>query len=133
MKPFINRQPDYSDLDLDFFAHPTTKDVQRKTGEEAIKRSVRNLIFTRYYERPFRSEIGSDVPALLFENFTPFTEIMVKNAITDVLKEYEPRIDLTEVTVSTDPDENGFNVKVQYIILNRNAPAVISMFLERIR
>lgn len=133
MKTFINRQPDYSDLDLDFFAHPTTKDVQRKTGEEAVKRSVRNLIFSNYYERPFRSDVGSDVPALLFENLTPFTEIMVKNAIVDVLTKFEPRVSVVDVTVVTDPDNNGFNVTVKYVILNRNLPAIVSMFLERIR
>ena len=54
--PFIIREPDYSDLDLDFFANRSTKDVVRKTGEEAIKRSVRNLIFTSFYDRPFRSD-----------------------------------------------------------------------------
>ncbi|NDB58227.1 hypothetical protein EB001_07260, partial [bacterium] len=59
----VNREPDYRDLDLDFFAHPTTKDVQKKTGTEAIKRSVRNLIFTNFYDRPFQSYIGSDVRA----------------------------------------------------------------------
>lgn len=133
MKPLINRQPDYSDLDLDFFAHPTTKDVQRQTGESAIRRSVRNLIFTNYYERPFRSEIGSDVTALLFENITPFVEILIQNAIVDVLSEFEPRIKVIDVTVVTDPDSNGFNVTVRYVILNRNMASTVSMFLERIR
>ena len=54
-KSFINRQPDYTDLDLDFLRHPTTSDVVVKSGDDAIKRSIRNLIFTNYYDRPFRS------------------------------------------------------------------------------
>jgi phage baseplate assembly protein W len=133
MKPFINRQPDYSDLDLDFFAHPTTKDVQVKTGEDAIKRSVRNLIFSNYYEKPFRSEVGSDVPRQLFENMTPFSELVLQNAILDVLRNFEPRISVVDIRVEADEENNGYNVTLYYIILNRNLPAAISMFLERIR
>lgn len=133
MKPLINRQPDYSDLDLDFFAHPTTKDVQRKTGDEAIKRSVRNLIFTNYYEKPFRSNVGSDVPRQLFENMSPFTELVLQNAILDVLANFEPRIAVADVKVETDEENNGFNVTLYYVILNRNSAATVSMFLERIR
>ena len=55
----ISRQPDYSDLDLDFQINPITGDINRKTGTDAVKRSIRNLIFTNYYERPFKSELGS--------------------------------------------------------------------------
>ena len=58
----ISRQPDYSDLDLDFKINPITGDINKKKGADAIKRSIRNLIFTNYYERPFKMEIGSGVP-----------------------------------------------------------------------
>ena len=50
--PFITKDPDYKDLDLDFFASFTTKDIVKKSGEEAVKRSVINLIFTNFYEEP---------------------------------------------------------------------------------
>lgn len=131
--PFVNRDPDYSDLDLDFFAHPTTKDVQRKTGEEAIKRAVRNLIFTNFYERPFQGYIGSNVRQLLFENINPFTASMISDAITAVINNFERRVSLIDVIVDPDPDNNGFNVQLQYVILNRQLPVTTSLFLERIR
>ena len=129
----INRDPDYSDLDLDFFRHPTTSDVTRKTGVEAIKRSVRNLIFTNFYDRPFQSYIGSGVRALLFENSDPFTAIGLQTAIETCLNNFEPRISLQNVVVSEDIDNHAYNVRIEYIILNKELPVVQSIFLERIR
>ena len=131
--PFINRAPDYTDLDLDFLAHPTTKDVVKKTGADAIKRSVRNLVMSNFYERPFRSNLGSNVRGLLFENATPLTAIFLKDAIREVINNFEPRVRLSDVQVQFDLDNNGFNVRLEYVILNRELPIITSMFLERIR
>lgn len=133
MAGFINRDPDYSDLDLDFTMNNATGDVNIKTGAESIKRSVRNLIFTNFYERKFRSDIGSDVTALLFENDTPLTTIYIQDAITALINSFEPRVKLQSVTVNNDPDNNGMNVTLSYIILNRNLPVTTGLFLERIR
>ena len=129
----INRDPDYSDLDLDFFRHPTTSDVTRKTGVDAIKRSVRNLIFTNHYDRPFQSYIGSDIRALLFENADPFTAVRLKEAIEVCLNNFEPRISVQNVVVSEDIDNHAYNVRIEYTILNRELPVIQSIFLERIR
>jgi phage baseplate assembly protein W len=131
--PFINRAPDYSDLDLDFFAHPTTKDVMIKTGEDAVKRSIRNLLFTNFYDRPFRHNIGSNVTRMLFDNVTPMTAMFLREAIIETINNFEPRVRVTEVSVNFDIDNNGFNVTLQYVILNRELPVVTSLFLERIR
>jgi len=130
----IARTPNnYSDLDLDFIAHPTTGDVVRKIGGEAIKRSVRNLILTNYYDKPFRPSLGSSVQKLLFENATPLTANFIKNAVQEVIENNEPRVKLTEVRVVFDGDNNGFAVTLSYIILNRSEPVVTTIFLERIR
>lgn len=129
----VNREPDYRDLDLDFFAHPTTKDVQKKTGTEAIKRSVRNLIFTNFYDRPFQSYIGSDVRALLFENANPFTAVLLQDAIILCLQNFEPRVKVQNVVVSEDIDNHAYNVRLEYVILNKELPVVQTIFLERIR
>lgn len=131
--PFISREPDYTDLDLDFFANPTTKDIQKKRGDEAIKRSIRNLIQTNYYEKPFRSYIGSGIRKLLFDNMTPFTAVLMKDAIEQVINNFEKRVQVLEVIVNPDYDNNGFNVTLRYIIKNREQPVVTSFFLERIR
>jgi phage baseplate assembly protein W len=133
----VNRNPDYKDLDLDFFAHPTTGDVVKKTGVEAIKRSIRNLVLTNYYDRKFQSWIGSSAQKLLFDNINPLTAIFLKNAIVEVVK-FEPRAELVQnenqgVLVQMDPDNNGYNVRLEFIEINRSQPVIITLFLERLR
>jgi len=129
----ILRTEDYSDLDLDFLIHPTTKDVVRKTGEDAIKRSIRNLVLTNYYDRPFRSYIGSNVQKLLFDNISPLTATFIKDAITEVIEIYEPRARLISVEVVMDVDNNGFAVTINFTAENRIEPITTFIFLERIR
>jgi phage baseplate assembly protein W len=127
------RKQTYSDLDLDFIAHPTTGDIVIKKGEDAIKRSVRNLILTNFYDRPFRSYIGSNALKLLFENANAITATLLKDAIREVIENYEPRVKLTDIDLNFDYDNNGYNVTMRYIIINREQPVIINLFLERIR
>lgn len=129
----VNKQKEYVDLDLDFFAMPSTYDVSVKTGDEAVKRSIRNLIFTNYYDRPMQPNIGSNVWKLLFENATPFTAVMLEDAIRTTVENFEPRVTMRQVKVEPDYDNNGFNVTMVYSINNRQEPVTTSMFLERIR
>lgn len=129
----VSLKNDYADLDLDFMPHPTTKDVMKKTGIEAIKRSVRNLILTNFYDKPFQPYIGSNALKLLFDNATPITANFLNNAIREVITNFEPRVKIEDIRVSFDYDNNGYNVKLFFTILNRNEPAVINLFLERIR
>jgi phage baseplate assembly protein W len=129
----ITRRPDYSDLDLDFIAHPTTKDVVIKKGPDAIKRSVRNLILTNFYDRPFRPGIGSNAQRLLFENASPLISNFLVDAIKEVITNFEPRVELVDVKVRFDNDNNGYNATLSYTILNRGEPVITNIFLERIR
>jgi phage baseplate assembly protein W len=129
----VNREPDYKDLDLDFIMNPTTQDITFKVGVEAIKRSVRNIIFYNIYDKPFQPYFGSNVRGMLFENITPVTSILLQDAIRTVLKNFEPRIEVQEVIVSDDIDRNGYNVTLKYIILNKELPVTTTLFLERIR
>ena len=133
MVNIIARRNNYSDLDLDFLPHPTTKDVMKKTGVDSIKRSVRNLILTNYYDRPFQSYIGSGALKLLFDNATPITSNLLNNAIREVINNFEPRVRLEKLNVQFDVDNNGYNVSLYFVIINQNEPAVINLFLERIR
>ena len=129
----ISRQPDYSDLDLDFKINPITGDINKKKGNDAVKRSIRNLIFTNYYERPFKMEIGSGVPRLLFDNVDIITASSIQDAIKILINTYERRVQLLDVSVYADIDNNGFNVQLSYIILNTETPASFNLFLEKIR
>jgi hypothetical protein len=129
----ISRQTDYSDLDLDFMAHPTTGDIVKKKGTEAIKRSLRNLILTNFYDRPFRHSIGSNAQKLLFENANHLTANFLTDSIREVIKKFEPRIIVLGIDTNFDYDNNGYNVTITYSIINRPEPLVTTIFLERIR
>lgn len=129
----ISRVPDYSDIDLDFIPHPTTKDVAIKSGADAIKRSVRNLILSNFYERPFRPVIGCNAAKLLFDNISPLVSNFLENAIYEVIQNYEPRVELIKVTIQPDYDNNGYNARLDFIVINRNEPLTTTIFLERIR
>jgi len=129
----ISRQPDYSDLDLDFMINPITGDINKKKGVDAVKRSIRNLIFTSYYERPFNSSLGSDVPRLLFDNVDVITASLLEDALGRLINTYEPRVEITRLNVYADTDNHGFNVQLEYVILNTETPATFNLFLEKIR
>lgn len=129
----ISRIKDYQDLDLDFIAHPITGDVTKKIGPDAIARSIRNLVMTNYYDRPFRSQIGSNALKMLFENIGPLTAINLEQAISDVVTNFEPRAKLIGVKVKADPDNNGYSAKIAFYVKNRPEPFQTTLFLERIR
>ncbi|NDB61708.1 hypothetical protein EB001_25195 [bacterium] len=123
----------FSDLDLNFTAHPVTKDIVRKYDEEAIKASVKNLILTQNFERPFHSEIGSQIRGLLFEPATPMLNIMLKRAISDTIINFEPRVKLDEVLVTVSPDNNEVYVSIYFTIINTVRPLQVDLILTRTR
>lgn len=127
------RKYDHSDLDLDFIANPTTGDIVRKTGVDAVKRSIRNLVLTNFYDRPFRSYIGSNAQKILFENANPLTSNFLKDAINEVITNYEPRVRIQGIQVQFDIDHNGYNAIIDFIVLNTNTPVRFNLFLERLR
>ena len=112
----------FKDINLSFKRHPVTNDVVSINDEDAIKRSVRNIIFTILGEKPFQPLFGSVINESLFELSTALSEMKVSDEITQSLLNYEPRIANTEVTVSIYPDSNEMNVTVQYDIVGIPAP-----------
>lgn len=123
----------FSDLDLNFTAHPVTGDVTRRFDENAIKTSLKNLILTSNYERPFHSEIGSPIKRLLFEPATPMLEALITKAITDVVNNFEPRVILIDVTSQVSEDSNSVNVSIEFKIINTERPLTLDLVLERTR
>ena len=86
----------YKDLNLDFQINSATKDIQKITDIEAVKRSVRNLINLNHYEKPFHPEIGSNLRAMLFENMTPQMNALISRQIEELIQNYEPRARLVQ-------------------------------------
>lgn len=123
----------FSDINLLFTVSPSTADVTRKYDEEAVKASVRNLISTKNYERPFHPEIGCQVYSLLFENFTPVTRQVMQRTIFQVIEKFEPRVAVTEVNIRDNQDSNEIVVDVFFKIINSDRPLTVSTTLNRIR
>jgi len=123
----------FSDLDFNFLKHPATRDATTRYDEEAIKQSLRNLILTRNYERPFRSYIGSQVNSLLFEPISPLLTAMLERAISDVIQNFEPRVDLLKVIVIFSPENNSVYITISFKIKNTSTPLSVNIILERTR
>lgn len=129
----LPRLQKYKDLDLNFTAHPITGDVSTLSGDAAVARSIRNLIFLNYGDKKFHPEIGSSVRAILFDNITPLTKSVLEDAIKEVIRNYEPRVKVRQVKANISEDNNGFDVQIFYTFKNTELPKVITLFLERIR
>lgn len=112
----------FKDINLSFKRHPVTNDVVTIRDEDAIKRSVRNIIFTILGEKPFEPNFGSVINESLFDLNTNLSEIRVSDEIRSSLLNYEPRISNIDVTVTVAPDTNEMNCTVQYDITGIPAP-----------
>ena len=123
----------YKDLDLDFGRNTVTNDVNKLTDVEAVKRSVRNLINTNHFERPFHPEIGGNVRALLFENMTPLTALNLQRKIEEVLNNFEPRAKITQILADPDMDRNGYRLEIKFYVIGIQNPITVETFLERLR
>ena len=123
----------FKDLNLDFTRNTVTNDVVKIEDVEAIKRSVRNLVNTNFYERPFHPELGCGARQLLFEPFTPVTSIFLRRKIEEVITNYEPRVRLDQVIVTESPDRNAIEVRVVFYCMNIANPVTVLTTLQRIR
>jgi phage baseplate assembly protein W len=123
----------FRDLDLNFTIHPVRKDVDVHMDSYAVINSVKNLVLTNFYERPFRPNIGSNIRNLLFENTSPLVANQIERAIQETVTNYEPRVSVKTVSAIPSSDENGYNVKMEFYIVNMTTPITIDFYLQRIR
>lgn len=113
-----NKNQLYGDLDLRLLINSNTGDIQKYTDINALKYSLKNLILSNFYERPFKPFIAGNITGLLFENSNRFVVHQIKDSIQDLIERYEPRINLISVDVSDSEDENEINVSIYFRILN---------------
>ena len=124
----------YTDLDLFFSKKATSKDISKVTDIQAVKRSIRNLILTDHYEKPFHPEIGSGIRGMLFELMSPITANVLARLIEDVIENFEPRARLVAVRVYPDLDRNAYEVTIEFYVINTPTELVdLTVFLERLR
>lgn len=99
----------------------------------AVVNSIKNLILTNHYERPFQPDIGSNVQKMLFDNMDNITAAAIQREILQTIKNFEPRVSVQTITVKPDFDNNAFTVSMEFFIVNRTDPITIQFFLERAR
>jgi phage baseplate assembly protein W len=124
---------EYKDLDLNFRAHPVTKDVVKRTGNAAIIGALRNLILTNLYEKPFQPNFGSRVRGLLFEDVSFITANILQTEISNVIANFEPRVGVDAIRVQANPEQNRYDIAIRFFINNLEAPVTINFFLEKVR
>ena len=124
----------YTDLDLFFSKKATSKDISKVTDIQAVKRSIRNLVLTNHYEKPFHPEIGSGVMDMLFEPMTPLTAHILTRKIEDVIENFEPRARLISVRALPNLDRNEYECTIEFFVVNTPTELVdLTVFLERLR
>lgn len=123
----------YADLDLTFAAQPVTGDVSLVLDGRAVINSVRNLLLTNFYDRPWQPNLGSNLTGLLFEPVSSITQNIIAKEIENTIKNFEPRVTLNYVNVTANYDETGYNVTLNFYIGNYTEPTQVTLFLERIR
>jgi len=123
----------FKDLNLSFQQNSATKDIQKITDVEAVKRSVKNLLNTNHYEKPFHPEIGSNLRAMLFELMTPQMNHVISKQIENLINNYEPRCRLVQVHTQPMFERNAYAVQISFYVQNHPDPVVVESFLERLR
>ena len=124
----------YKDISLSFERNLATQDIIQKTDIEAVKQSVKNLILTNHYERPFHPEIGSSVRNILFEPINPITASTLTRLIGEVIANFEPRARLVGVDARPNFDDNAYEVTIGFYVVNIPGELVnLDVMLERSR
>ena len=124
----------FKDISLSFKRHPVTNDILALTNEDAIKRSVRNLVETVNEERFFNPLIGSHVRESLFELPDNQVRATLKSQIENSILNFEPRVDLTDVIVNHPNDSNDLEVSISYDIVGQESiPQEITFILQPTR
>ena len=122
----------YKDLDIFFTPHPVTGDITVKTDTDAIRRSVRNIVLTNKYERPFKPNFGGSLRDMLFELDTMPKIRRVKERIVKTVETFEPRVHNVDVRLS-DVDSNEIALSVYYAIKNGVKRQSMEMTITRAR
>ena len=100
----------------------------------AVKRSIRNLVFLNFYEKPFNPDIGSDIRATLFEPVSQLSAFVLTRNIEEVVENYEPRARIISITALPTLDRNAYNVSLSFFVVNVPTELVdLTLFLERLR
>lgn len=127
-----SRKKQYTDIDLTFSARPSG-DVYKKTDASAVKQSVRNLLLTSRYEKPFQPDFGANLNSALFGLDTDFDPEYIQDLIADAINNYEPRARVLTIDIQTDGDKNLMNATVEFQVVNTSEVVSLEVSLARLR
>ena len=113
----------FKDISMTFQSNPLNDDLIALKNENAIARSIRNIVFTLPGEKFFNSSFGSRITESLFENIDDITATIIVDEIRESIETYEDRVQLIDVLADPNFENNSFDVTITYEIIGRNVPA----------
>lgn len=123
----------YKDLDLSFEPNPVTGDVSKKVDVNAVKQSMRILMLTNFYERPFAPKKAANLRGILFENISSLRAASLETIILNLFENYEPRVKIQKIQVAANYDHNRYDVNITFHVVGIDAPQILSANLKRLR
>jgi len=123
----------YKDIDMAFTKNALSGDINKKLDVNAVKQSIRNLLLTKPYERPFHPELGSTLSRALFEQMRPGLELSLARMVEQQILNFEPRVDILNIDVTPDYDNNSYEFSIRFLIKGINEPQDLSLNLTRLR
>ena len=127
------KKPFYSDFYTNFNVHPQNKRLAKYTNEEAVKRSIRNLILTEKYDRMFQPEVGCRISSLLFENMSDIISMEIKKSIQETVDTYEPRARIIDIVVQANEVRHSYDVYIYFEVINSVNTVLLNLTLYRAR
>jgi phage baseplate assembly protein W len=122
----------YKDLDL-MFGVTATNDVAKRLDVNAVKQSIKNLLFIRKGEKLFRPEIGTDLYRILFEPMDFLTIDLLRDVILETIEKYEPRARIEDIEIIPDYDNNSYDVTLYFFVIGILLPVTFNLTLQRLR
>jgi len=129
----FQRKSKYKDFDLNFTKHPLTNDLAVKKGVSAINQSVKSLIQTAFYERPFQPTLGSQARSLLFETADAIVIANMRTLIKETITNHEPRVAVRSIAIKDMTDSNAYAIELRYEMLDIKTDETLNIVLERLR
>lgn len=123
----------YKDFDMAFGKNALSGDIDKKLDVNAVKQSMKTLLLTRPYERPFHPELGSQLYGFLFEQMRPGLGTSISTAVGQQIRNFEPRVDIIDIETTPDYDNETYEVTIRFMVRGLNEPQALTVSLTRLR
>tara|TARA_Y100001938_G_C7926174_1_gene346970 strand:- start:108 stop:548 length:441 start_codon:yes stop_codon:yes gene_type:complete len=128
-----SRKKEFRDLDLSLTLHPTKKDIIPLRDDQAIKNSLKNLLVSNFFERPFQPTLGANLSGVLFEPPSVLTETVIRDSIRTVIANEEPRVRTIGIGIIYVESDDTYRVNVKFLIKENDQEEQLDIRLRRLR